>query len=157
MEPTAAHSATTSTRPSPPPPVRLSLAPYEAVPGGFDGAWWPYSRDLPAELSPLLKAMDGAGNVTRVTLGIDSWPDVPHQVAVGGRFVTVGWFVSGHEQHEMLLCSYRAGFRTLLVIPPVTTADTAAWLMNTPVPVDGSRTATELLAIGEESVRSGTR
>ncbi|TQK42511.1 hypothetical protein FBY35_3927 [Streptomyces sp. SLBN-118] len=157
MEPTAAHFATTSTRPSPPPPVRLSLAPYETVPGGFDGAWWPYSCDLTAELPPLLEAMDGVGTITRVTLGIDSWPDVPHQVAAGRHFVTVGWFVSGRDQHEMLLCSYHQGFRTLLVIPPVTTADTAAWLMNTPVPVDGSRTATQLLEIGEESVRSDTR
>jgi hypothetical protein len=157
MEPTVDHSATPAVRPSPPPPARLSLAPYEAVPGGFDGAWWPYSRNLTTELPLLLEAMDGVGNITRVTLGIDSWPDVPHRVAVGEHFVTVGWFVSGHEQHEMLLCSYRAGFRTLLVIPPVTTADAAAWLMNTPVPVDGSRTATELLTIGEELIRSDTR
>jgi len=147
MEPTADRSATTAMRPSPPPQVRLSLAPYETVPGGLDGAWWPYSHNLIDELPLLVEAMDRAGSFTRVTLGIELWPDVPHQVAVGKNFVTVGWFVSGHEQNEILLCSYREGFRTLLVIPPATEADTAAWLMNTPVPVDGSNTATELLAI----------
>ncbi|WP_327593364.1 DUF5994 family protein [Streptomyces chartreusis] len=147
MEPTADHSATTAMRPSPPPQVRLSLAPYETVPGGLDGAWWPYSHNLIDELPLLVEAMDRAGSFTRVTLGIELWPDVPHQVAVGKNFVTVGWFVSGHEQNEILLCSYREGFRTLLVIPPATEADTAAWLMNTPVPVDGSNTATELLVI----------
>ncbi|MEV7976403.1 DUF5994 family protein [Streptomyces sp. NPDC086519] len=147
MEPTADHCATTATHPSPPPQVRLSLAPYEAVPGGLDGAWWPYSYDLVGELPLLVEAMDGAGGFTRVTLGIELWPDVPHQVVVGRNFVTVGWFVSGHEQNEILLCSYRKGFRTLLVIPPATEADTAAWLMNTPAPVDGSNNATELLAI----------
>ncbi|NBM15130.1 hypothetical protein GUY61_05475 [Streptomyces sp. GC420] len=91
--------------------------------------------------------MDGVGSITRVTLGIELWPDVPHQIAVGGHIVGVGWFVSGHDQNEMVLCSYRDGFRTLLVIPPTMVADTAAWLMDTPVPVDGSRTATELLAV----------
>ncbi|MFJ4691083.1 DUF5994 family protein [Streptomyces sp. NPDC088766] len=149
MEPTADHSATTAMHPSPSPPVRLSLAPYEAVPGGLDGAWWPYSHELVDELPLLMEAMDGAGSFTRITLGIELWPDVPHQVAVGENQVTVGWFVSGHEQNEILLCSYREGFRTLLVIPPATEAGTAAWLMDTPAPVDGSNTATELLAIAK--------
>ncbi|MFF5186577.1 DUF5994 family protein [Streptomyces sp. NPDC000345] len=146
MEPTVDHSATTAMRPFPL-PVRFSSAPYEAVPGGLDGAWWPYSHELVDELPLLIEAMDGSDSFTRVTLGIELWPDVPHHVAVGAHFVTVGWFVSGHEQNEILLCSYREGFRTLLVIPPATEAGTAAWLMNTPAPVDGSSTATELLAI----------
>ncbi|WP_427920857.1 DUF5994 family protein [Streptomyces sp. cg40] len=147
MEPTADHPSAGPQRPSPPLPVRLSLAPYEAVPGGFDGAWWPYSRSLIDELPVLVEAMDGVGSITRVVLGIDLWPDIPHRIPVGGHFVTAGWFVSGHEQNEILLCSYSEGFRTLLVVPPATAADTAAWLMSTPVPVDGSCTATELLAI----------
>jgi len=143
MEPTADRSA----RPSAPLPVRLSLAPYEAVPGGLDGAWWPYSRDLVEELPLLVQAMDGVGTITRVILGIQLWPGIPHQVAVGRGYVTAGWSVSGQEQNVISLCSYRDGFRTLLVIPPTTAADTADWLMKSPVPVDGSRTATELLAI----------
>ncbi|MFI6563716.1 DUF5994 family protein [Streptomyces sp. NPDC050534] len=149
MEPTADHSVTTAMRTSPPPQVRLSLAPYGAVPGRLDGAWWPYSHDLIGELPLLMEAMGGAGTFTRVTLGIEVWPDVPHRVAVGENFVTVGWFVSGHEQNVILLCSYLKGFRTLLVIPPATEADTAAWLMNTPAPVNGSNAATELLAIAK--------
>ncbi|MFI6660363.1 DUF5994 family protein [Streptomyces sp. NPDC050523] len=143
MEPTADRSA----RPAAPLPVRLSLAPYAAVPGGLDGAWWPYSRDLVAELPLLVQAMDGVGTITRVILGIQLWPGIPHQIAVGRGYVTAGWSVSGQEQNVISLCSYRDGFRTLLVIPPTTAADTADWLMNSPVPVDGSRTATELLAI----------
>ncbi|MFG2256137.1 DUF5994 family protein [Streptomyces mirabilis] len=148
MEPTADHSATRAKRPSPPqPPVRLSLAPHKAVPGAFDGAWWPYSHNLADELPVLVQAMDGVGSITRVILGIERWPDIPHRVAVGGQFVSAGWFASGHEQNVIVLCSYHEGFRTLLVIPPTTAAGTAAWLMNTPVPADGSRTASELLAI----------
>ncbi|MFF7047240.1 DUF5994 family protein [Streptomyces griseorubiginosus] len=149
MEPTADHSATTAKRTSPPAQVRLSLAPYEIVSGRLDGAWWPYSNDLVVELPLLVEAMAGAGSFTRVTLGIELWPDVPHEVGVGEKLVTVGWFASGHEQNEILLCSYLKGFRTLLVIPPTTEADAAAWLMNTPAPVDGRNTATELLAIAK--------
>ncbi|MDR6979641.1 hypothetical protein J2X68_006378 [Streptomyces sp. 3330] len=147
MEPTADHFPLTVVGSSPSLPVRLSLAPYAAVPGGFDGAWWPYSRSLVAELPALVEAMDGVGSITRVILGIGLWPEIPHQIPVRGHFVTAGWFVSDHEQHEITLCSYRDGFRTLLIVPPATEPDTAAWLMNTPVPVDGSSTATELLAL----------
>ncbi|QIY72486.1 DUF5994 family protein [Streptomyces sp. RLB1-33] len=100
MEPTAGHSATTAKRPSPPqPPVRLSLAPHKAVPGGFDGAWWPYSHNLADELPVVVQAMDGVGSITRVIPGIERWPDIPHRVAVGGQFVSAGWFASGHEQN----------------------------------------------------------
>ncbi|MFF1298449.1 MULTISPECIES: DUF5994 family protein [unclassified Streptomyces] len=147
MEPTADHVALSAVGPSPPLPARLSLAPYAAVPGRFDGAWWPYSRDLAAELPALVETIDGVGTITRVILGIGLWPDIPHQIPVGGQFVTAGWFASGHEQHEITLCSYRDGSRTLLIIPPTTDPDTAAWLMNTPLPVDNSSTATELLAM----------
>ncbi|TQJ46771.1 DUF5994 family protein [Streptomyces sp. NBC_00080] len=147
MEPTADHFAPTTVGPTPRLPVRLSLAPYPAVRGGFAGAWWPYSRNLADELPALVEAMDGVGSITRVILGIGLWPDIPHQIPVGGHFVTAGWFVADHEQHEITLCSYRDGFRTLLIVPPATEPDTAAWLMNTPVPVDGSSTATELLAV----------
>lgn len=147
MEPTADQVALSAVGPSPPLPARLSLAPYAAVPGGFDGAWWPYSRNLADELPALVEAMGGVGTITRVLLGIGLWPDIPHRISVGGHFVTAGWFVSDHEQHEITLCSYRDGFRTLLIIPPTTEPDTAAWLMNRPVPVDNSSTATELLAM----------
>ena len=146
MEPTADQVAL-SVVPSPPLPARLSLAPYAAVPGGFDGAWWPYSRNLADELPALVEAMDGVGTITGVLLGIGLWPDIPHRISVGGHVVTAGWFVSDHEQHEIMLCSYRDGFRTLLIVPPTTEPDTAAWLMNNPAPADNSSTATELLAM----------
>ncbi|WP_199832093.1 DUF5994 family protein [Streptomyces acidiscabies] len=146
MEPTTRHPSTGTQRSSPL-PVRLSLAPYKAVSGGFDGAWWPYSRDLIAELPGLVEALDRLGSITRVIVGIESWPDIPHQVSVGGHTVTAGWFVSGHEQNEIMLCSYLEGFRTLLIVPPAAEPDAADWLMSTPAPVDGSRTATELLTI----------
>lgn len=34
-------------------PARLSLTPKTTLAGQLDGAWWPYSRDLEAELPRL--------------------------------------------------------------------------------------------------------
>ncbi|MDR6977960.1 hypothetical protein J2X68_004684 [Streptomyces sp. 3330] len=148
MEPTADQSATNARSLSPSsPPVRLSLAPYQAVLGGCDGAWWPYSYRLVDELAVLVVAMDGVGVITRVLLGIEPWPDLPHRISVRGHSVTAGWLTSGQEKNVIVLCSYLEGFRSLLVIPPAMPTDAAVRLMNSPVPVDGSRSATELLAI----------
>ncbi|MER6067990.1 DUF5994 family protein [Streptomyces sp. NPDC001817] len=49
-------------RPPPPAPplLRLYLAPESALPRRIDGAWWPRTSDLPAELPPLLSG-PGAG------------------------------------------------------------------------------------------------
>jgi len=156
MQTTAGHPSANAQRSSPL-PVRLSLEPYEAVSGGFDGAWWPYSRNLITELPGLVEAMDEAGSITRVIVGIEPWPDIPHQITFGKYTVTAGWFVSGHEQNEIVLCSYLKGFRTLLVVPPTTAPGAADWLMSTPVPVDGSRTATELLAIATARADKASR
>ncbi|MFD5723466.1 DUF5994 family protein [Streptomyces sp. NPDC127036] len=159
MEPTADRLVNTAQGSKNSPPslaVRLSLVPYQAVAGGLDGAWWPRSHDLVVELPSLIEAMDGVGSITRVTLGIEEWSHIPHQVASGGHMVGAGWFASGREQNVILSCSYRQGFRSLLVIPPGTGADAAAWLLNTPVPADGSSTATEHLATANSQLCSGT-
>ncbi|MFD7400682.1 DUF5994 family protein, partial [Streptomyces virginiae] len=39
-------------------PARLSLTPKTALAGQLDGAWWPRSRDLEAELPALAAALD---------------------------------------------------------------------------------------------------
>ncbi len=39
-------------------PARLSLTPKTTLAGQLDGAWWPRSRDLEAELPALAAALD---------------------------------------------------------------------------------------------------
>ncbi|MEU0644990.1 DUF5994 family protein [Streptomyces umbrinus] len=153
---TTADDPSANARRSSPLPIRVSLAPYEAIEGGFDGAWWPYSHNLVAELPGLVEAMDGAGSIIRVIVGIELWPDIPHRVAFGVHTVTAGWFVSGHEQNEIVLCSCLKGFHTLLVVPPAAAPGAADWLMRTPVPVDGSRTATEPPGIATASAEKAS-
>ncbi|MFI2630426.1 DUF5994 family protein [Streptomyces collinus] len=110
-------------------PVRLSLTPKTAPAGQLDGAWWPHSRDLTAELPPLVAALDEPwGRITRVTVNPGRWPVIPREVAVDGRSVHVGWFTE-QDADKLILLSYTVGRWDLLVIPPETDPAAAGRLM----------------------------
>jgi hypothetical protein len=132
-------------------PLRLSLAPVGSAPALLDGAWWPRSRDLGAELLSLTAVLDPLwGRITRVTVNPVHWPAVPRRVPVAGHVVKVGWFLPEQDSHELLLLSYRTGRWNLLVVPPQTPAGSAAWLMAAASDPLGTSTASRLM---EESVR----
>lgn len=131
---------------SSPSSLRLSLAPAGPAPALLDGAWWPRSRDLGAELPALTAVLDPLwGRITRVTVNPVHWPVVPRKVAVGGRVVKVGWFLAEQDPHELLLLSYRTGRWNLLVVPPQTPAAPAAWLMAAASDPLGTSTASRLM------------
>ncbi|MFJ2931544.1 DUF5994 family protein [Streptomyces sp. NPDC087219] len=110
--------------------ARLSLTPKSALSGVLDGAWWPRSRDLTAEIPALVEALEGPyGRITRVTVNPTRWPVVPHKVAVTGHTVHVGWFTE-QDPDKMILLSYSVGRCDLLVIPPDTEPAAAARLMT---------------------------
>ncbi|UQX01864.1 DUF5994 family protein [Streptomyces sp. RerS4] len=109
--------------------ARLALTPKTTLAGLLDGAWWPRSRDLTAELPPLVDALEGHyGRITRVTVNPTRWPVVPHKVPVAGHTVHVGWFTE-QDPDKMILLSYTVGRCDLLVIPPETEPTAAARLM----------------------------
>ncbi|OXS33875.1 DUF5994 family protein [Streptomyces sp. XY006] len=127
--------------------LRLSLAPAGPAPALLDGAWWPHSRDLGAELPALAAVLDPLwGRITRVTVNPTHWPVVPRKVPVSGHTVKVGWFLAQQDPHELLLLSYRAGRWNLLVIPPQTAPAEAAWLMAAASDPLGTSTASRLMA-----------
>ncbi|MEU5324407.1 DUF5994 family protein [Streptomyces sp. NPDC021056] len=129
-------------------PVRLSLAPAGSAPALLDGAWWPRCRDLGAELPSLAAVLDPLwGRITRVTVNPTHWPVVPRKVPVAGHVVKVGWFLDEQDPHELLLLSYGMGRWNLLVVPPRTTAVSAAWLMA--AASDPLRTSTASVLIEE--------
>ncbi|MFJ3494843.1 DUF5994 family protein [Streptomyces sp. NPDC086091] len=140
--------------PNPPPPspssspaLRLSLAPAGSAPALLDGAWWPRSRDLTAELPSLTAELDSLwGRITRITVNPTHWPAVPRKVPVAGHVVKVGWFLAEQDPHELLLLSYHVGRWNLLVVPPETPPATAARLMAAASDPQRSATATGLLA-----------
>ncbi|WP_369136973.1 DUF5994 family protein [Modestobacter versicolor] len=85
----------------------------------FDGAWWPRSRDLGAELPELVAALAKLGvRVERFTYPVDAWEhEVQRKVVVGGRTVRTGAFRSMDQQLVSLVAD--DGRRIdLVVVPP---------------------------------------
>jgi hypothetical protein len=132
------------------PLLRLQLAPTGSAPALIDGAWWPRSRDLVAELPALVAVLDPLwGRITHVTVNPTFWPVIPRRVPVHGHVVKVGWFRAEQDPHKLLLFSYTVGRWDLLVIPPGTGAVTAARLMTTATDPSWSLTASGLIQEAE--------
>ena len=108
--------------------VRVSLR-AEAGDGNsaFDGAWFPRSRDLAAELPELIAELERRDvRVERFTYALDAWLPVPRKIAVNGRIVRTGGFRS---MNPLVVClTWDAGARRadLLVVPPETDVLTGA-------------------------------
>jgi hypothetical protein len=84
----------------------------------FDGAWWPRSLDLAAELPELVAALATQSvRVERFTYPVDVWQPVDRKVVVAGRTVRTGAFRSMDQQLVSLTVD---GDRRLdlLVVPP---------------------------------------
>lgn len=137
--------------------VRLSLKPVTAAPGPLDGAWWPRSRDLAAELSALAATPDAPwGRIARVAVDRHFWPAVPRRVAVAGHVVRVDWIRADQDPHKLLLLSRDTGRCDLLVIPPETDAVTAARLLSAAADPRLTATASGLLAVERSLVAGST-
>ena len=106
---------------------RLSLKPEAPTTGFVDGAWWPASRDLAAELPAMAAAVTSRlGPVEAVSYNIDAWDATPRRVDVGGAVVRMaGYHTQARDTVDVRGARHRL---TLLVVPPETdprTADTA--------------------------------
>ena len=61
--------------------LRLKLKPKAPTTGYVDGAWWPRSRDLSAELPALLAVLAvRLGRVQRVSFNLTDWDATPRPV-----------------------------------------------------------------------------
>jgi hypothetical protein len=107
---------------------RLTLEPAMARNGLFDGAWWPHSRDIAAELPDLITALGAhLGRILRVALDAAAWDDVPRSVTVNAEAVRIGWFASSPGTIS-LSCGLK-DHCLLLVVPPETDTRTATAAM----------------------------
>jgi hypothetical protein len=67
---------------------RLRLKPKAPQSGYVDGAWWPHSEDLTAELPDLLSVLSvRLGPIGRVIYNMNEWAKPPAKFATGGRTV----------------------------------------------------------------------
>ncbi|MFJ9129722.1 DUF5994 family protein [Streptomyces sp. NPDC102340] len=143
-------ATTTSTHTALPPPTSAARVALKSSPGRglLDGAWWPRSRDLSAELPGLADVLDPLwGRITRVAVNPMLWPVVPRKVTVHDRVMKIGWFTPELDPHKLLLLTYGTGRFDLLVIPPETDDASAGRLMAAACAPDGPPlTATDLMA-----------
>ncbi|WP_374192304.1 DUF5994 family protein [Streptomyces griseoaurantiacus] len=85
--------------------------------GVLDGAWWPYSRDIAAELPALISALtEYLGPVTRVGLDAGAWDALPTRLLDDDRVVHIDSFPVGDD--TVLVTRGDQDYFSLLVIPP---------------------------------------
>jgi hypothetical protein len=104
---------------------RLRLKPKAPATGYVDGAWWPRSRDLAAELPVLLAVLAvRPGRIERVTYNLTRWEPAPSRLVIEGRAVRLDGFRSQPPDTVTVIGQERQRL-TLLVVPPETTPASA--------------------------------
>ncbi|MET9409999.1 DUF5994 family protein [Streptomyces sp. NPDC002935] len=112
------------------PLLRLRLAPHGGLPRAIDGAWWPRSYDLLAELPHLLAGVPRAwGHITSVTVSGAAWSALPGRIVVVNQVVRLRTSLTASAPHAIVLIAPGLGRWDLLVVPPDTTAEAAEPLM----------------------------
>ncbi|MFB7931550.1 MULTISPECIES: DUF5994 family protein [Streptomyces] len=97
--------------------------------GVLDGAWWPRSRDIAAELPGLIAALtESLGPVLRVGLDAGAWEGLPTRMTIDGRVVHIDSFAAGDD--TVLITRGEQDLFSLLVVPPHATPDAARAAMS---------------------------
>jgi hypothetical protein len=100
------------------------------MPQPIDGAWWPRSYDLHAELPGLLGGLPRAwGHITSVTVKWAAWSAVPGRILVANQVVRLCRPLTASAPHTIVLLAPGRGCWDLLVVPPDTTEEAAEPLM----------------------------
>ncbi|MGW7003631.1 DUF5994 family protein [Streptomyces sp. NPDC054933] len=122
----------------------LRLETTHARQGILDGAWWPRSRDIGAELPSLIAALtEHLGAVTRVGLDASAWEELPTRLIVDDRVVHIDSFPVGDD--TVLITRGDRDHFSLLVIPPHATPDAARAAMARAVRADNVNQAEQIL------------
>ena len=139
--------ATTATE-QPRHPQRLRLRPMAPTTGHVDGAWWPRSRDLAAELPALLTALAvRLGDILRVSYNLTEWNSAPRRIVGDGRRIRLDGFIS-RPAHTLDLVAVDKHRLTLLVVPSTTDPAAAHQTMTRAAGRDNDQTVGDLLAAG---------
>ncbi|MFF3494482.1 DUF5994 family protein [Streptomyces sp. NPDC002795] len=111
------------------PLLRLRLALHAGGPRAIDGAWWPRSYDLPAELPSLLAGLPRTwGHVASVMFNGTVWSPAPGRMFVAGEVVRLRRNPTATADTVVLLAPGR-GRWDLLVVPPETAEEAAEPIM----------------------------
>jgi len=133
---------------------RLKLKPKAPHNGYVDGAWWPHSTDLTAELPDLLAVLSvRLGPIGRAIYNVNEWATPPAKLATGGRTVRLDGYqrqpintveVIGLNRHKMVL----------LVVSPHADPDQAHAIMMSAAGPSNVSTAERLLTTSTEETES---
>lgn len=142
MTPSQPNSATDGRRLTAEPAPRLRLKP-RALPTGYvDGAWWPRSDHLTAELPPLLSVLSSRlGEIASIAYPRREWTRAPAGIMAGDRLVRL----SGSRRqprNTVEILGLSGTSIMLLVVPPRTeTGQACAAMIAAAAPSDSSTTA----------------
>jgi hypothetical protein len=129
---------------------RLRLKPKAPQSGYVDGAWWPHSEDLTAELPDLLSVLSvRLGPIGRVIYNVNEWAKSPAKFATGGRTVRLdGYRLQPVNTVEVL--GFNRNKIVLLVVSPHADPDQAHAIMMTAAGPNNAATVESLLMISQE-------
>lgn len=112
--------------------------------GVLDGAWWPRSRDIAAELPTLITALtEYLGPITRVGLDAGAWEELPTRMVIDDRVVHIDSFPVGDD--TVLVTRGDQDYFSLLVVPPHADPDAARAAMAEAVRADNVTQAEQIL------------
>jgi hypothetical protein len=124
---------------------RLRLKRQGSTAGYVDGAWWPLSDDLPAELPDLLTVLSvRLGPVARVIYNLDEWSNVPPSIVSGGHVVRLDGY-RRHPAHTIGVLDSRGRRIVLLVLPSRTEPELAHAIAMAAAASDDASTVKSLL------------
>jgi hypothetical protein len=129
---------------------RLRLKPKAPQSGYVDGAWWPHTEDLTAELPDLLSVLSvRLGPIGRVIYNVNEWAKPPAKFATGGRTVRLdGYRLQPVNTVEVL--GFNRNKIVLLVVSPHADPDQAHAIMMTAAGPSNAATVESLLRISAE-------
>ncbi|MEE6163909.1 MULTISPECIES: DUF5994 family protein [unclassified Mycolicibacterium] len=145
------HPTTRRRRTSPEHTPRLRLKPKASHSGYVDGAWWPHTSDLSAELPDLLAVLSiRLGQIDRVLYNVDEWSTTPTNLATGGRRVRLDGYqrqpantieIVGRDRERIVL----------LTVPASTDAAEAHCALMSAARPDNRSSTTDILTSAQQA------
>ncbi|MFI9360339.1 DUF5994 family protein [Kitasatospora sp. NPDC053057] len=138
--------------------VVLRLETTQSREGALDGAWWPHSRNIGAELPGLVHALtEHLGPIASVGLDTDAWDDVPARLVVDGRSVHIDQYPVSDD--TVIITRGDRDHFSLLVVPPQASQAAALAAMARAIEAGGTDSAQQILVatgIGSEPPADAT-